>query len=168
MKPTVTRAPVTTGGMSQSVMRLSKGVSNKSPSRFGNGLCHGCLTRCICGRWLVEGMQGFQELNECCGLGGAQVLAIRRHVAAALKNLPYQLILGETSGYEIQSRATQPADACNRVAVTALLRLKDDSSLPLERAGIARITDGDRRTAAPCVHLRAPGREGSEMSEDSP
>ena len=78
-------------------------------------------------------MQGFQELNERGGLGGAQVLAIRWHVAAPLKNLPDQLILRETRRYEIQSRATLSADACNRVAVTALLRLKNDSSLPLER-----------------------------------
>src|SRR5580704_12620147 len=104
-------------------------------------------------------MQGFQELNECRGFGGAQVLAIRWHVAAALKNLPDQLVFGETCCYEIQSRATHSADACNRMAITALLRLKDDSSLSLERAGIVRIASRDGRTAAPCAHLRAPRRE---------
>src|SRR6266702_8191476 len=163
MKPTVTRVPVTAGGMSQSVMRLSQEVSNLPPSRFGSGLCHGCLTRCICGRRLIEGMQGFQELHECRGLGGAQVLAIRRHVAAALEDLPDKLILRETRRDKIQSRTTLSANACNRVAVTALLRLKDDSALPLERAEIVRITDWDRGTAAPCIHFRAPGREGPKV-----
>src|ERR1700722_2887514 len=163
MMPTATRVPVTAGGMSQSVMRFSQEVSNWSPSRFGSGLCRGCLTRCIFRCWLIEGMQGFQKLNEGCGLGGAQVLAICRHVAAALKNLPNQLVFREAGRDQIKSRATHSADARNRVAVTALLRLKDDSSLPLERACIVRITDGDRGTAAPCVHLRTPGREGPEM-----
>jgi hypothetical protein len=118
---------------------------------------------CICGRWLIEGMQGSQKLNEGGGLGWAQVLAIRRHVAAALEDLPDKLILRETRRDKIQSRTTLSANACNRVAVTALLRLKDDSALPLERAEIVRITDGDRGTAAPCIHLRAPGREGPKM-----
>src|SRR5579859_4985478 len=120
MKATATRAPVTAGGMSQSVTRFSQEISKQPPSWLGSGLCRGCLTRCICGRRLIKGMQGFQELNQSRGFGGAQVLAIRRHVAAPLKNLPDQLILRETGRYEIQSRATLPAHACNRVAITAL------------------------------------------------
>src|SRR5258705_945432 len=105
-------------------------------------------------------MQGSQKLNESGGLGWAQVLAIRRHVAAALEDLPDQLILRETCRDKIQSRTTLSANACNRVAVTALLRLKDDSPLPLERAEIVCVTDGDRGITAPCIHLRAPGSEG--------
>src|ERR1700733_749804 len=163
MMPTATRVPVTAGGMSQSGMRFSQEVSNWPPSRFGSGLFRGCLTRCICGRRLIERMQGFQKLNESCGLGGAQVLAVCRHVATALKNLPNQLVFREARRDQIKSRTTHSADARNRVAVTALLGLKDNSSLPLERACIVCITAGDRRTAAPCVHLRAPRREGPEM-----
>src|SRR5258708_35462785 len=108
-------------------------------------------------------MEGFEELNKCRSLGWAQVLAIRWHVAAALEDLPDKLILRETRRDKIQSRTTLSANACNRVAVTALLRLKDDSALPLERTEIVRIMDGNRGTAAPCIHLRAPGSEGSKM-----
>src|SRR5271163_1543778 len=121
MKPTATSVPVTAGGMSQSVMRFSQEVSNISPSWLGSGLCNGRLTGCICGRGLIEGMQGFEELNQSRGLGGAQVLAIRRHVATPLKNLPNQLILRKTGRDQIQSGATHSADARNRVAVAALL-----------------------------------------------
>src|SRR5277367_3361005 len=113
-------------------------------------------------------MQGFEELNEGGGLGGAQVLAIRWHVAAPLKNLPDQLILRETRRYEIQGWAPLSAHSRNRVAVTALLRLKDDSALALEWACIVRVTDRDRRTAAPGIHFRAPGREGPEMCKHTP
>src|SRR5271170_2840954 len=121
MKPTATSVPVTAGGMSQSVMRFSQEVSNLPPSWLGSGLCNGRLTGCICGRGLIEGMQGFEELNQGRGFGRTQVLSIGRHVAAPLKNLPDQLIFRETGRDQIQSRATHSADARNRVAVTALL-----------------------------------------------
>src|ERR1700749_723440 len=54
------------------------------------------------------------------------------------------------------------------MAITTLLRLKNDGPLPLERACIMRITDGNRWSAAPCAHLRAPRREGAKMRAHTP
>jgi hypothetical protein len=77
--------------------------------------------RCIDGGWLIDGVQCLEELDECGGFGGTQILAVCWHVAATLKNLADQLILREACCDKIQSRATQSAHACNRMAVTALL-----------------------------------------------
>jgi hypothetical protein len=43
--------------------------------------------RCIDGGWLIDGVQRLEELDECGGFGGTQILAVCRHVAAALKDL---------------------------------------------------------------------------------
>src|ERR1700742_3449227 len=161
MMPTATRVQVTMGGMSQLVMRLSHEFSNLPPSWVRSGLRQGCLTGGICGRRFIERMQGLQELDQCRSLGGAEILAVRRHVAAALQHLPNQLILRETRCHKIQGGPTLSAHAGNRVAVAALLRLKDDCALAFEWACIVGITDRDRRTSAPRAHLGAAWRESS-------
>src|ERR1700756_5435447 len=107
--------------MSQSVKRLSQEVCNKSPSRFGNRFCHGCLTRCIRGGRLVNRVQRLEELDERRGFGGTQILAVCGHVAPALEDLADQLIFREACCDEVQSGATLTANARNRVAITTLL-----------------------------------------------
>src|ERR1700761_1771219 len=154
--------------MSQSVTRLSQEFSNLPPSRLGSGLSHGRLMRCIDGRWLIEWMQRLQAPNQCRSLRRAQVLAVRRHVAAALQHLPNQLVLRETRCDKIQGRATKSPDPANRMAVAALLRLKDDRALTFERACIVGVADRDRRPSTPRAHLRTPRRKCPEMREYTP
>ena len=113
-------------------------------------------------------MQRLEELNKCGSFGWTQILAICGHVAAALKNLTDQLILSETRRDEIQSRTALSADACDRMAVAALLRLKDNCALPLKGTRILGIAKGNRRPAAPRAHLRAPWRESAEMRQHTP
>ena len=121
------------------------------PSRLGSGLGHGRLVRCIDGRWLIERMQRLQEPNQCRSLRRTKVLAIRRHVAAALQHLPNQLVLRETRCDKIQGRSTLSTDPGNRMAVAALLRLKDDSALSFEQPQLRQHTQIARAEIRPTV-----------------
>lgn len=66
--------------------------------------------RLLCGvaGWrLIGGMQRIEERDECRHLRWVQVLAVSRHVAAALHHLADELVVRHAHRDAIQVRATQ-------------------------------------------------------------
>ena len=61
-----------------------------------------------------------------------EILAVGRHVAAALKHLADELILCQACRDVIQCRSALSAHPAERVAVAALLGLEDDRALPFD------------------------------------
>src|SRR5580700_4207271 len=86
----------------------------------------GCVPR----RSLPGGVQRFEERHERRGFRRIQVLAIGRHVAAALNHLPDELILGELYGNCIERGPALTSGATQGVAIVTLLRLEHERSLP--------------------------------------
>ena len=105
-----------------------------------------------------------EERDERRDLGRAQVLAVRRHVAAALQDLPDQLVARESRRDVVERRPAQAALAAERVAVAALLALHQQRALQLERRAALEVLRR-RRARAPRVHHRRPRRERAEPGE---
>ena len=78
-------------------------------------------------------MERFEKCDERCGLRRIQILSIGRHIAPALQHLADELIRRQPDGNRIESRAALASDIADRVAIVALLRLKYERSLDLER-----------------------------------
>ena len=76
-------------------------------------------------------MQGFEKRDESCRLRRAEVLAVGRHVATALDDLPEKLILGQSSSNVVERRTTLAAFAAERMAITTLHGLNHDRALKL-------------------------------------
>src|SRR5262245_15519838 len=74
-------------------------------------------------------MQRHEEIDERRRLGGAQVLAIGRHVAASLDHLADELVLGESHRHIVESGTTPSPRVTERMAVATLLRLEDEGAL---------------------------------------
>src|SRR5713226_8717213 len=115
-------------------------------------------------RRLSSWVECLQERHECSRLRRAQVFSVGWHVAAALDHLTYELILRELHGYSIQFWSALSARAAQRVAVMALLRLKNQRSLPLQSCTTFQVLRWNR-FAAPRVHHRAPRRVAGQMRE---
>jgi hypothetical protein len=79
-------------------------------------------------------MQGFEKRHESGGLRRAEILAVRRHVAAALDYLADKLVLRQAYRNAIECRTALPATLSKSMAVTTLFDLKDKRTLPLERS----------------------------------
>src|SRR2546422_7815209 len=109
-------------------------------------------------------MQRLQKCDERSCFRWAQVLPIRRHVAASLDHLPDELVLREPYGNAVQRRTSLPAAFSKKMAVAALLHLKNERALPLKRSCAAQ-KSLRHRIAAPGVHVRAPGCEPREMGK---
>src|SRR5712692_1089167 len=107
-------------------------------------------------------MQSLEKCHKRGCLRRAQVLPIRRHVAASLDHLADELILREPHGNTIQRGTSLPTHLPKGVAVAALLDLKNECSLPF-KGGCAMQKLLGHGIAAPGVHVRAPGSESSEM-----
>jgi hypothetical protein len=124
------------------------------------------VLRSIPGRGLSCRMQSFEKRHEGGGLRRAQILSVRWHVAPSLNNLPDELIRSEAYGDGVQSGTPLPTQLSKRMAVAALLDLKDERTLPLKRGRTVQISLGDR-VAAPGVHVRTPRSKSREMRECS-
>src|SRR6266550_9496436 len=76
--------------------------------------------------------QRLHESDEGGHLLRREVLAVGRHVAAALNHLPDQLVRGQARGHAVERRAAQTAFAAETVAVPALLALQHQRALQLQ------------------------------------
>src|SRR5579859_6931975 len=106
-------------------------------------------------RRLSGRMQCLKKFDQCGRLGRIQVLAIRRHISAALDDLAYQLIRRETDSNLVELWSALAALAAQRMAVVTLLGLKNQGALVLQRSAIFQVLGGNR-LAAPRVHHRTP------------
>src|SRR5580698_9841143 len=118
----------------------------------------------IASRTLCCWMQGLKESYERGGLCRTQVIAISRHVAAALNYLPNELVLRQPHGNAIQGRSPLSTRVSERVAVATLFNLKYERTLAFKRGSAVNVAVG-YRIAAPGVHVRTPGRELRHASE---
>jgi hypothetical protein len=91
--------------------------------------CH--VARRITRGSLSCGMQSLEKGDERRSLWRTQVLSVRRHVAASLDHLAYELVLRQPHGYGIQGRTSLAAEVPKGMAVAALFGLKDERSLAL-------------------------------------
>src|SRR5689334_8293760 len=100
-------------------------------------------------------MQRLKKFDQCGRLGRTQVLAIGRHVPAALNHLANQLIRRETDSNLVELWSALAALAAEGMAVVTLLGLKNQSALVLQRSAIFQVLGGNW-LAAPRVHQRTP------------
>ncbi len=109
-------------------------------------------------------MQCLEKGDERCCLRWAQVLAVRGHIAASLDHLADKLILSKPDGDTIERRASLPAQLPKRMAVAALLYLKNERALTLKRGRVAQESSRNRVTA-PGAHVRTPRSDFRKMRE---
>src|ERR1700722_17908046 len=111
-------------------------------------------------------MQCLEECDEGSGLRRVQILAVSRHIAAALDNLTNQLILRKPHSNCVERRTALSALIAQRVAVVALLRLENQSALPFKRRTVVEKFRWNRY-GAPRIHNRAPRRVSGEARKCS-
>src|SRR5690348_9393495 len=93
---------------------------------FGSGLVSfGDAARSVGGWALVGGMQRVEECDEGGDFGWRESGAVGGHVAATLNHLADDLIFGETHRDAIECGAALATEPAKRVAIVALLHLKD-------------------------------------------
>jgi hypothetical protein len=109
-------------------------------------------------------VQCLEESHQCSRLCGSQIFSVSRHVAAALDYLADELILRELNGDSIQLRTTLTSRAAQRVAVVALLYLKNERALPLQGRTPFQVLRWNWITA-PRIHYRTPRRIASQVCE---
>src|SRR6516225_9215107 len=116
-------------------------------------------------RWnLSPRMQRFKKCDQSSSLGRSQILSVGWHVAASLDYLANQLILRLAHCDTVKRRPSLAAQVAKRMAVAALLHLKDERPLPFQ-GGSALQKLFRHRIAAPCIHVRAPRCVSREMRE---
>src|SRR5580700_7930469 len=118
----------------------------------------------ITSRTLCCWVQGREKSYECRSLCRTQVVPIGRHIPAALNHLPNELVLCQPYGNAVQGWPSLSTHVAKRVAVAALLDLKHERTLPLKCSRALNVPIG-YRIAAPCVHVRTPGRELGHASK---
>jgi hypothetical protein len=104
---------------------------------------------------LVGRVERQHEGHECIHFGWRKVLAVSGHVAAALDDLPDELIFREPSGDKGEVRPALAADTVERMAGPALFVLEDERSLQFKRRAALHKLRG-RRIAGPRVHVWRP------------
>src|SRR4051812_8256985 len=134
----------------------------RSPLRFA--MANHRFPRAISCRALCGRMQGFKERHERRGLCWTQIVSVGRHIAAALDHLPDELVSRKSHGNTIESRSPLSPGISEGMAVSALLGLKHERTLPLER-GCAMYVSVGHWIAAPGVHVRTPRRELGQTSK---
>src|SRR5713226_252536 len=77
-------------------------------------------------------MQSLKECHESSRLGRTKIFAVSRHVSPALDHLAYQLVLCKLNSNAVQRRTPLTSLPLKGVAVMTLLRLENESALPLE------------------------------------
>src|SRR5437016_1400145 len=120
-------------------------------AREAQSLRDQCALRSVACGSLPLRVKRLEERDESGRFRRAKVLPVRRHVAAALDDLPDQLILRQPDGDSVERGAALPAGLVERMAVPALLHLQDERTVPLQR-GAALEVFLRNRLAAPCVH----------------
>src|SRR6185369_14291652 len=109
-------------------------------------------------------MKAFEKSHEGGCFRGTQILAIGRHVAAALNYLANELVLREPYRNGVKRRTSLSAGFSERMAVAALLDLEHQSALPLQ-GGRAMNELIRHEITTPRIHVRAPGRVSRQMSK---
>src|SRR5579863_10054685 len=79
-------------------------------------------------------VQRFKKCDKRSRLRWIQAVAVCRHIAAALQHLADELVLREAPRDSVERGPTLAAAMIERVAVVALLFLKDRSALSFERS----------------------------------
>ena len=77
-------------------------------------------------------MQRLKKCHESSRLGRTKIFAVSRHVSPTLDYLAYQLVFGKLNSNAVQRRAPLASLPFKGVAVMTLLRLENESALPLE------------------------------------
>ena len=77
-------------------------------------------------------MQGLEKRDKSGRFRWTQVFSIGWHVATSLNHLPDELVLREPHGNAVERRSPLSAEFTERMAIPALLGLKNESSLPLK------------------------------------
>jgi len=127
------------------------------------GLC-GDGARSIASGRLANRTQRFEERDKSGSFRGTEILAVGGHVATALDDLANELVLGKEEGDLIEGGTPLAALVTESMAVMALLKLKDESPLPLECRTILEELWGNG-IAAPGVHDRTPGSMTGKIGE---
>src|SRR5262249_31931408 len=94
----------------------------------------------------------------------AEILAISRHIAPTLDHLAGQLAIGQSRRNAVKRRAAPAAFPSEAMAIATLLILQRHGPPQLER----RTPFNEllwHSDAAPCAHMRRPGRMGAKVSE---
>src|SRR5262249_10196499 len=112
----------------------------------------------------IRPAQGPHERDQRSDLRRAEILAICRHIAPALDYLADQLAIGQSRRNVVERRAALTAYSAQAVAIAALLVLQRNGAPQLERRTSFHELLG-HGVAAPCAHLRRPGRTGAQVSE---
>src|SRR2546427_4208400 len=103
--------------------------------------------RGVARRRLPGWMKRLEERDQRGCLRRAEVLPVRRHVAATLDDLPDQLILRQPHGDSVERRAALPTRLVERMTVPALLQLEDERPVPFQRGASLEILLRDRHGA---------------------
>src|ERR1700688_4469903 len=74
-----------------------------------------------------------EERDDRVDFGGAQVLAVGRHVASALDYLADDLVAGEAGCGGVEGGAAETSFAAERVAIATLFALNQERALQFER-----------------------------------
>ena len=82
-------------------------------------------------RRLSRRMQRLKECHESSRLGRSKIFAISWHVSPALDHLAYQLVRSKLNSNAVQRRTPLASHPLKGVAVMTLLRLENESALPL-------------------------------------
>jgi len=77
-------------------------------------------------------MQRLKECHESRRLGRSKIFAVCWHVSPTLDYLAYQLVLCKLNSNAVQRRTPLTSLPFKGVAVMTLLRLENQSTLPLE------------------------------------
>lgn len=94
---------------------------------------HRQVTRRVASWLLSHRMKRRKKRYESRRFRRTEILPICRHVPSALNHLPDELICRESRRDEVERRSSLAACVAQRVAVPALLFLKDERASPLDR-----------------------------------
>src|ERR1700689_2503121 len=104
-------------------LRRSVRVGSFRGSRIARGVARGSL---------VWRMERFEKCDQGSGLRRTQIFSVSRHIAAALNHLADELVLREPRGNAVEGRTTLASRIAERMAVAALLALKNKRALSLK------------------------------------
>src|SRR5438132_14277390 len=96
-------------------------------------------------------MQVHEERHQGSRLCRTQILAVRGHIATTLDDLADELVLRQSYRDDIERGPALPSPALQGVTVVALLGLKDEGALALERCTAFHILRRNR-VAARSLH----------------
>src|SRR5258708_4851349 len=137
---------ITRAGSTLHAVSTVRASSGAATSVLGDGWCTG-----IPRHGLARRVERLEEGDEPGHLRRAQVLAVGRHLAATLQDLPDQLVPCEPCRDVVERGPAQTPFSAERMAVAALLFLDEQRALECERRAALQIR-GRRRERAPPRH----------------